>query len=437
MIVLYTLLLAMAWYLVLKFAKNDCFDIMSVLLFGYLVSAVCCLYNVKLWNVQLHLYTIFVLSCGFISMGVGVGLGNKIGKTRQSEKEKSLFRVLERGYDTLKVSCVILFCLIITLLLLKEIIDIANVYHRAGLSTIVTYRRNLADASLHVSHSIIVNFGMRVTKVIAYIYLLLFVSSFFKKQLVNQCQFRWLYLLPVILHSAQCIVRGVRIPILSVIVAAVFMFYFLYKYTKQWKGHINVQKIGKILVFGVITCIAFYYAKFFIGKMQESNGVIGYVTNYLGGSLQLFDMYLVDPEYPAGLHETFAGLVNSLKSFGLFRGIGTVVQHEYRSASTGVYIGNIYTGFRNYYNDYGIIGMMILSIIFGFLFSCWYSWLKTIKNWNTNKVFALILYSFFIYCVVFHFFTDYFYSLIAIGWFINIIIMYILCRIVFDTCFEK
>lgn len=432
MIIVYILLLAIAWYLALKMSHNDYFNIVVLLLLGYLISAICCLYNITLWGVQLHLYTVIILCLGFVSVGIGAKLGNTIGKKKVTNKENSVYEVVERGYDTAKVLCVIIFSLLITILLVKEIGDIASLNQRTWASTIINYRRNIADTTIDADHSAIVNLGLRITRALSYIYLMIFISTFYNKSKTKQCKFRWLYIIPAILYAIQCIVRGVRVPILSVIVAAIFVLYFFFKYNEKWKGRINLQRIGKVLVWGIAICIIFYYAKFFIGKMQDSNGVVAYVTNYLGGSLQLFDMYLSDPLYPSEAHETFAGLVNSLKSFGFFTNVDTVVQHEYRNAITGVYIGNIYTGFRNYYNDYGILGMILLSVLFGYIFSVWYKTLKRYKYWTTNRVFSLILYSYLLYCVIFHFFTDYFYSLIAVGWVVNIVIMYILCRLIFD-----
>lgn len=435
MIILYVLLLTIAWYLALKLARNDYFNIMVLLLLGYLISAICCLYNVTLWDVQLHFYTVIVLSIGFSSVGIGAWIGNRIGRRKQVIKENSIYEVMERGYNTTKIICVIAFSAIITILLIKEIRSIASLNQRTWASTIINYRRNMADETMEAGHSAIVNVGLRISRALAYVYLAIFISSFYNKCSTKCFRFRWLYIIPAVLYAIQCIVRGVRIPILSVIIAAVFLLYFFKKYNQEWSGHIDIKKIGRVLISGVAICIAFYYAKFFIGKMQDSNGVIAYITNYLGGSLQLFDMYLFDSAYPSEMHETFAGMINSLKSFGLFSNIRTVVQHEYRDAITGVYIGNIYTGFRNYYNDYGIVGMSFISVLFGYIFSTWYKSLKKYRYWNTNRVFSLVLYSYLLYCVVFHFFTDYFFSLIAIGWIVNIIIMYILCRLVFDINF--
>lgn len=435
MIVLYIILLAIAWYFALKFARNDYFNVIVILLFGYLTSAICCLYNVTFWNVKLHFYTVVILSIGFASVAMGSWLGNRIGTNRNEIKENSIYEVIERGYSVVKVICVIAFSALITILLIKEIGSIANLNQRAWASTIVNYRRNVSDDTIGASHSTIVNFGLRITRALAYIYLTIFVSTFYDKYKVKRCKFRWLYIIPSVLYAIQCIVRGVRIPILSVIVAAIFLAYFFNKYNYKWSGYINIKKIGQVLILGVAVCIIFYYAKFFIGKMQDSNGVISYVTNYLGGPLQLLDMYLFDSAYPSEMHETFAGLINSLKSFGLFANIGTVVQHEYRYADTGVYIGNVYSAFRNYYNDYGILGMAFFSALLGYIFSSWYKSLKKHRYWNTNRVFSIVLYSYLIYCIVFHFFTDYFFSLIAVGWIVNIIIIYILCRLVFDINF--
>lgn len=436
MIVVYIFLLALVWYLTLRMSKGDWFDVMVLLLSGYMISAVCCLYNISLWDVKIHLYTVFVLFTGFISVGIGTAFGNRLQIRKKSElKRNSIYEITVKGVSTTKILIVIIFSIIVTVLLINEIGSIANLNQRVWASMIINYRRNLSDASINAEHSLFVDLGLRVTRAFAYIYLTVFISALnYKKQ---SHKFIWLYIIPAILYGIQCLVRGVRIPIISLIIAAVFEAYFFYKYNRNWYAHINIKKIGKLLIAGIVVCVVFYYAKFFIGKLQDSDGVLAYVTNYLGGSLQLFDMYLFDPTFPDGAHETFAGFVNSLKSFGFFQGVETVVQHEYRNASTGVYIGNVYTGFRNYYNDFGLMGLIYISFLFGLIFSMWYKSLKRYKYWNTTRLFSLILYSYLIYCVAFHFFTDYFFSLIAVGWVVNIIIMYILCWFVFGKSEKK
>ena len=63
MILVYILSLLIMVYLAYA-ASNDIVNVTFLLLVGYLVSAICCLYNYKLWAVSLHISTVFVVLLG-------------------------------------------------------------------------------------------------------------------------------------------------------------------------------------------------------------------------------------------------------------------------------------------------------------------------------------------------------------------------------------
>ena len=415
----------------IKLSKGDYFNLTLIFLAGYLLSAICCLYNATTWGVDLHPKTIFILFLGMVAFMCGCYLGKRTGKKSAITvgARNNLLDVIQRGDGKWKLIIVIIFDICMIFLLYRDIVRIASANMVSWGNLFYNFRSNLGNDNLDVGYSIVVNLGLRITKPLAYIYAAIFaervVSSGNKNSIISKA----IYLLPVIIYAFQVILQGYRIQLVAVIIALIFDLFFFSQIVYEWKARINFKIAVRVCIFFILVCIGFYYVKFFIGKLQESNGVIAYVTNYFGGSLQLFDMYLENPS-PKG-YETFAALVDSLKEFGLFDGIETVVQHEHRSASTGIYIGNVYTGFRNYYNDYGIIGVLFFSTLYGYIFSKWYRTLKMKKVWKCNAVFSFLLYSYFLYTVVFHFFTDYFFALMGVGWCVNILIFYMIAIFIF------
>lgn len=424
-ILIYIFLLLCLVLFDLKLSNGDYFNLTLIFLSGYLLSAVCCLYNVTNWNVDIYIETILILLVGMCFFVLGCYIGNSVKSSRiRYSGDNNIFKVLHRGEAIWKLCLAIIFDSVIIFLLYRDIIRIASVNMVSWGNLFYNFRSNLGNDDLNVGYSTIVNLGLRITKPLAYIYSAVFLASFLDPENLKPTIKKLPYLIPVILYGFQVILQGYRIQLVALIVAMIFDLFFFTQTMNKWKGKINFKIAFRFSVFFILVCIGFYYVKFFIGKLQESNGVISYVTNYFGGSLQLFNMYIKEPVNQG--YETFAALVDSLKKYGFFEHTSTVVQHEHRSASTGVYIGNVYTGFRNYFNDYGMIGICFFPMLFGFIFSKWYKNLKRTIVWNTNRIYSLLLYSSLLYTVVFHFFTDYFYALIGIGWFFNLFVFYLL-----------
>lgn len=436
MIVIYIIVLFGFVYFSFKLSKGDCFNLPFLLIAGYFVSAFCCLYNKKNWAVDLSFYTLIIIMVGILSFMIGSAVGDRIilkhtsNQLHTGNRCVDIYQIVHAGESYWKLLVVCLFDLAVIYFLYKDIVRIAGIRVVSWGNLFYNFRSNLADDSLNVGYSSFVNFGLRVTRPFAYLYAVILIGNCVDPTVTRRKKVRLFYGIPILLYAFQVILQGHRIPLIGLIIAFVFLIYYFKQYNCGWKMKLKVTTALRIIVFFSFICIGFYYVKFFIGKLQESNGVIYYITNYLGGSLQLLDMYLKDPMDNG--HETFAAVVDSLKRFGLFTGVKTVVQHEYRYASTGIYIGNVYTGFRNYYNDYGVIGVCFFSAFLGFIFSNFYKHLRKIQNWTINGLFTLILYSSFLYSVVFHFFTDYFFALIGVGWTINIFIFYLCMQIVFN-----
>ncbi|MTV44646.1 oligosaccharide repeat unit polymerase, partial [Streptococcus pneumoniae] len=86
---------------------------------------------------------------------------------------------------------------------------------------------------------------------------------------------------------------------------------------------------------------------------------ISYITRYMGGSIQLFDLFVIDPirrnkELGA---ETFSGIYEMLAKLGFDNNI--IKGLEWRVSPNYYSLGNVYTAIRRYYSDFGVIGIVI------------------------------------------------------------------------------
>jgi oligosaccharide repeat unit polymerase len=105
----------------------------------------------------------------------------------------------------------------------------------------------------------------------------------------------------------------------------------------------------------------------------KSEGSIVYnISVYLGGGIGLFNDYvekggIATPGFGV---VTFVALYKFLKQFG-FPDYTNYFQFEFRYDW-----GNIYTAIRRYYQDFGMIGVIVCMTVFAIFFSYFYSVIK-------------------------------------------------------------
>ena len=435
MILLHIVFLLAITFFALK-VSNNYLKPSFLLLFGYLISAVCCLYNVTLWEVSLHLITLVIIYAGLISFVMGNWFGERVrlrritahGANREKEEGISFSEYISsREMNSALLFVLAMMCIGVTILLYREIVRIANLNFVSWGNLIYNFRMNKKSEGEAGQFSSIVNYGLRITLPVSYVCATKLICDIQARNKARRGK-RLLLLIPPICYVVQCTLRGLRIPTIGFILGVIYIYIFAKQNATQRNFKVSPKILLRIMLGVVLICVVFYNAKFVIGKLQDDIGVVGYVTNYLGGSLQLLDMYTQNPPVDNNI-ETFAALINSLHKFGLLKNLSTTVAHEYRSSASGVYIGNIYTGFRLYHHDFGFAGVVFFSFLLGCIFSSWYKAIKSIRTWNSSKVFWVLLYASFIYMIFFHFFTDYFYTLLGVGKIFDIIVFYFVVRL--------
>ena len=215
--------------------------------------------------------------------------------------------------------------------------------------------------------------------------------------------------------------KGGRFQIVAYIISAVFLYYFFWKKSTGWSEVVPIKYLMRVIIGIVIVVMAFWFSRELVGRMSKDNDLMGYVTRYFGGGAALMELYLRDTSM---LHdaavETFAGMVTSLNKLGFT--LTARASHEFRAAA-GITIGNAYSALRNYYHDYGIMGVAFFNFLLSCIFSSKYYKLKSYTYITYNKAFSIILYATLIYTVFFQFFTDYFFARLSIGFIIELLIM--------------
>ncbi len=398
-------------------------DIMTpsfLLLGGYLVSFLSTLYNYRDWGIEIGFKVFSIFFIGMISFFFGEILVQKIHiNIRYSKFDDCIPYIrIERWKYILSV----IVGIIILFLTYREVVRIASLNFVSWGNLAYNYKTNVANSDLEgASLSTLVQQANKITKGFAYVYLFVFINNMFsgvktKRNLLN-------LILPVI-FALQCLLKGGRFPVIALFIAAFFLYYFFWKKTRGWNRSIEIKTILKIAGIIVLIVAAFWFSREIVGRLTKDNDMLGYVTRYFGGPAALMELYLEDiSTIHDEAREVFAGLLTSFNKLGI-TSVSVRSYHEFRGVN-GSNIGNAYSAMRNYFHDYGYLGVAVMNFLLAIIFGNAYYRIRLLNKYNSQLIFNVMLYSSFAYTILFQFFTDYFFARLSVGLLIEILILWL------------
>lgn len=234
------------------------------------------------------------------------------------------------------------------------------------------------------------------------------------------------YIIFILIFLGNAVLSTGRNTFLRMISYTLILFWILYlkKYKSSWN---TVYQLGK---YGFIGLFAFLGIFLLVGHLSGKgiyNTSIEIISYYMGSSINLFNQYIVDPGQSAnnffGEH-TFYGVYNILRILGF--DIPRMVQPlEFRYIPH--YEPNIYTAFRRYIQDFGLLGLSLVMFFLGIFYT-----ILRIRAANDKKsgwktiFFAFSMYPISEIAIEERFFMDY----ITASTFINILWLFIVYKIV-------
>ena len=215
---------------------------------------------------------------------------------------------------------------------------------------------------------------------------------------------------------------------------SVGMLYRLSHKKYAFRGCVEIEhiQVAKAIVVFVVGMVLFYYMKELVGRVSSLN-FLEYITQYIGGSIQLLDQYVREfshvTDVPFG--ETLTGLITGLRKLGLTTA-SLMKQLEFRYTPTGIYLGNVYTALRRYYNDAGWIGVVVFPAILSLIMNVFYRKVRLYKDNTIKHVYNTVVYASLLYVVPFQAMEDSFYiNKVTIGYVMELVILYVCVLFVF------
>ncbi|MBQ3293615.1 oligosaccharide repeat unit polymerase [Candidatus Saccharibacteria bacterium] len=204
------------------------------------------------------------------------------------------------------------------------------------------------------------------------------------------------YFIPIALFLTEAILTTRRTIFLRIIAYTFIVFIILY----ISKNGTKVQQLNKVMLIGIGALCSFMLIFSSLGKLigkGQYDAPIDVFYYYSGSSINLFNKYIssgAEPESNYFGEHTLYGIYNSLHY------ISPSIQHNSNPALENTYLphwySNIYTAFRRYYQDYGIIGIVVIPFILG----VFYGYLESKAKRNLGKPWNTIFFAYSIYPII-------------------------------------
>lgn len=370
----------------------------------FLVSIISAIYNIKQWQIELHAKTLWI----FVLMGleyfvISFAIQKYYEKKHKvvENKEKTIEKPLEAKKWKLYMAIIfdILYIVAIIFFVLKiaSQIEPCNTYSEAlkVFKANTIYKANVRLPKL-------VTFSTKFVIAFAYIYMFIAIYNliYSEKSTTKKIVEFIMYLTPSILYAISLILQSSRGSILRLILAGLIIFMVLYGKKKKYVFRIKIKYVIGVIASMFIVLFSFYSISGLIGRDTLGNNMMEYITMYAGGSVQLFDLYLQKPPEKSEIigKETFWGTYRFLDDYNIInlkeKPTGSL---EWRK-SNGHSIGNVYTAYRRWIQDFGILGCaLVLAAVCSF-YNIYYNKLKYYDK-NNKDVFniALIFYAYMYY----------------------------------------
>lgn len=400
------------WWLTLIISR-DVFCPSAIICESYIIALLCAIYNCKKWNSNLHLNTFFIILFGIVTFLIASSLYKTYGKkVIKSEKEEiSIIR-----FKKINIIVLDIIAIIIAIFYLKYFFKAINSFNVSSFSEKMEIYRNKTTYEGYVYIPTIVNFLAKMCRALAIIYAYIIINNGiynkFSLHKYKDSNFIY-YVIGIITYIPLSIFSGARFDIIVYAITCVMMWYILYR--KYSNKKIEIKKIIKIASVFVIIAFIFSETRNLVGRNNNSNGFLDYFTQYFGGSIHCFDLYMQQNNENNGVfgQELFIGIrkflyqIHVLSQKNNSKDIGKFVY-----MSNGEAIGNIYSAYRNMYHDFGYMGIIIFQIILSIIFNKFYNYvLLKNKSKNNEKIdYGILVYSTIIFCLFFHSYSEYFYS---------------------------
>lgn len=343
--------------------------------FIYIVT--CCISN-NLYRVEICAKTIYVISVGLVIFTISNIIFRHFSKCNKSS--------IKFVCESIKVNkwfviFLLLLMVIVAFVMARHIISVASRYGGEGnLALSIGIYDNLSKFSdISTGTPILYSIMLFPIRASAYIFVAIIINNYFAKK-----RFDKFLLLYCALYLPFTLLSGGRSELIRFLMAVLVDILIIKRKVAGSYKRENFKNLIRIVLFVVCMIIISFPVLNLIGKSRalSSNAPLMHLYKYIGGPIYNLDSFLSSIIYKSEYwgQETFQGLYSFLGN------IFHIKQFSYRlhipiSIINGIDLGNVYTMYYMFIEDFGYAGLLL---VFPICFYYFYSYGKLI-DYSKNK----------------------------------------------------
>lgn len=386
--------------------SKDLLSPTSILCLVFIFATSCALYNSGAWFFSLDSKALSLLLTGIFSFALVAGLV-RFFTTRNIDRYASVFQSGSvRGVEPVNVSDVQAYfaafffvgLIVVYLYFLRS--TVGNFVQLKDIAYI--YRTGNSEGTLELPFIARLSWTVLRGLSIVVIYVLVrnaMAKSFLRYHglLLSCC---------VLLYGFIGLVSGERASSLRLIALAVIVWGIFWKRQNPTRANVSFKLIVTAIIGFVLVLYGFSAIRFFVGRTMSLTP-IDYITYYAGVPIYNFNYatsFNTAPSMDGAM--TFRGLHNNLAR--VFGGVITSVHRAYVvNPYNKLSMGNVYTFMFDYYHDYGVVGIIVLTSIYSLIINMFYTFsIYRVRD----SAWRVCLYGFIGTTIFFTGFTEQFYS---------------------------
>lgn len=367
-----------------KAKVNRLVDPLLIIPLSFAAATLCAYLGYGVWHtVQLGGFTVLLILLGVYAFCVGMYINKKVmsdGESRDTvapAHSVSHHALSGRYVRLLQWSLPALLLLICLLSVVFKYMDINRLVEEAGYSfnTLMEkfiWVRNAYSGPWNSSSSY---FGPglhplnrlleKLVNAVGYasVFVLMFRSALLKgSSRVIKC----IWAGCLVMSSIYSVMSGARYNLICYLFSAGFLVLsrFTFRKLRAMTKSRLVVLVGAVISLGVAALLILYFG----AKMRGSTGFIGldYLTSYLGAGIPSLQT-AVDHGGASGYAgaKTFNSILSALSKFGVLPSPGPYANDFVMYGDLGV---NVYTVFYRFWVDFGIVGVVLLSLLSGWIY---------------------------------------------------------------------
>ena len=402
--------------------RKDIFCSCAIICESYIIAIFSAIYNYKKWEMNFHLNTFWVILIGlllflFVSAIYNYKLRAIKDFNINKEEDKRTIKFIAFKKNNI-IIILTMISMIIAFFYFNYFFKAINSFPVESFSQKMEMYRNKTVYQGIVYIPTVVNFLSKICRAIAIVYSYIIINNFLynnikkvhKKDLNTS-----MYFTGIFIYILMTVCSGARFDIVIFLIACIVIWYVLYNRYSSKK--IDFLKIIKLFFIFALVVIIFVQSKALFGRNNNSNKGLDYFTQYFGGSMHCFDVYLHEERHENVFgQEIFAGIrkflyqIHVLDEMNASKDVGKFIYMK-----NGDAVGNIYSAYRHMYHDFGYIGIAFFQIVLAIIFNVLYHKYVVYKLIKENEFiidYKLILYSVTVFCLFLHSYSEFFFSTI-------------------------